>query len=124
MTSRTTLRLALVGAAMAAAAALPLTAQAAAPVLYGSVGPDASFTISLKNAKGAKVTALKAGAYTIKVSDTASIHNFRLTGPGVSKDSGVKTKGTVTWNVTLKKGIYKFVCTPHASIMKGTITVS
>ena len=124
MTSRTTVRLALVGAATAVAAVLPLTAQAAAPVLNGSVGPDTSFTISLKDATGRKVTALKAGAYTIKVSDTAAIHNFHLTGPGVNKDTGVKAKSTVTWNVTLKKGTYKFVCDPHATIMKGTFTVS
>ena len=124
MTLRTTLRLALLGATVAVAAVLPLTAQAAAPALSGSVGPDTNFTITLKDAKGAKVTALKAGAYTIMVSDNSAIHNFHLTGPGVNKDTGVKTKGRVTWNVTLQKGTYKFVCDPHATIMKGSFTVS
>lgn len=125
MTTRT-FRIAAIGAAAAAVAALPLAAQAStqATALKGSVGPDGNFTISLKDAKGAKVTALKAGAYTIKVSDTSSIHNFHLTGPGVNKDTGVGAKGTFTWNVTLKKGTYKFVCDPHATIMKGSFKVS
>ena len=122
MTSSTTLRMALVGAATAVAAALPLTAQAAAPVLNAEVGPG--FTITLKDSKGAAVKSLKAGAYTIKVADKSNIHNFQLSGPGVSKDSGVAAVGSSTWNVTLKKGTYKFVCTPHATIMKGSVTVS
>ena len=122
MTSRTTLRLALVGAATAVAAALPLTAQAAAPVLTAEVGPG--FTITLKGSKGTAVKALKAGAYTIKVADKSNIHNFQLSGPGVSKDSGVGPVGSSTWTVTLAKGVYKFVCTPHATIMKESVTVS
>ena len=122
MTSRTTLRIALVGAVTAVAAALPLTAQAAAPVLKAEVGPG--FTITLKDAKGAAVKKLKAGAYTIKVADKSNIHNFRLTGRGVKKDSGVGPTGTSTWNVTLKKGTYKYDCTPHLTIMKGSVTVS
>ena len=124
MTSRTTLRLALAGTATLVAAALPLTAQAAAPTLNGAVGPDTNFKIALTDAKGGKVTALKAGAYTIRVSDTTAIHNFHLTGPGVNMDSGVKAKGMSTWKVTLQKGTYKFVCDPHATIMKGSFTVS
>jgi plastocyanin len=31
---------------------------------------------------------------------------------------------TTTWKVTLKKGTYKFVCDPHAAIMKGTLKVT
>ena len=122
MTSRTTLRIALVGAAAAVAVALPLTAQAATPILKAEVGPG--FTITLKNGKGAAVKSLKAGAYTIKVADKSNIHDFRLTGPGVNKDSGVGPTGSSTWKVTFKKGVYKFVCTPHATIMKGSFKVS
>ena len=32
-------------------------------------------------------------------------------------------QGKVTWNVTLKKGTYTFVCDPHAATMKGTVKV-
>lgn len=122
MTHRTTLRIALIGAAAAVAAALPLTAQAATPVLKAEVGPG--FTITLKDGRGAAVKLLKVGAYTIKVADKSNIHNFQLTGPGVNKDSGIVPTGSSTWKVTLKKGAYKFVCSPHATIMKGRFTVS
>ena len=83
----------------------------------GTVGPG--FTITLKQG-GKKVTKLKAGKYMFKISDKSNIHNFHLTGPGVNKKTSVGGTGTSTWKVTLKKGTYKFVCDPHASIMKGS----
>ena len=107
-------------AAIIAALVVP-SALAATPTLTGTVGPG--FTITLKKGT-AKVTKLKAGAYVIKVSDKSKIHNFRLKGPGVNKTTSVGGTGTSTWKVTLKKGKYTFVCDPHASIMKGTFTVS
>jgi plastocyanin len=107
-------------AAIVAALVVP-SALAATPTLTGTVGPG--FTITLKKGT-AKVTKLKAGAYVIKVSDKSKIHNFRLKGPGVNKTTSVGGTGTSTWKVTLKKGKYTFVCDPHASIMKGTFTVS
>jgi plastocyanin len=117
----TRIRLALV-AAIVAVSALGLTGMAqAATTLTGTVGPG--FTISLK--QGAKkVTTLKAGSYTIKIADKSNIHNFHLTGPGVNKTTSVGATGASTWKVTLKKGTYKFVCDPHASIMKGSFKVT
>jgi plastocyanin len=107
----------LVGAAFVVAA----TASAAVPVLKGTDGPG--FTISLK--KGTtKVTKLKAGKYKIVIKDLSNIHNFHLTGPGINKKTGVGAQGTFTWTVTLKKGTYKFICDPHAAIMKGTFKVT
>ena len=73
---------------------------------------------------GKKVTKLKAGSYTFKISDKSNIHNFHLTGPGVNKKTTVGGTGSSTWTVTLKKGTYKYVCDPHASFMKGSFTVS
>ena len=70
------------------------------------------------------MTSLKAGKYTIAVKDTASTHNFHLTGPGVNKSTSVGGKITTSWTVTLKKGTYKSVCDPHKSFMKGSFTVS
>jgi plastocyanin len=97
------------------------SASAATPTLTGTVGPG--FTITLK--KGAKnVTSLKAGKYKIVVKDLSNIHNFHLKGPGVNKDTGVGKKGTLSWTVTLKKGTYKYVCDPHATIMKGSFKVT
>ena len=96
-------------------------ATAATPTLTGTVGPG--FTITLTQG-GKKVTKLKAGVYTFKIGDKSSIHDFHLTGPGVDKKTSVGGTGTSTWKLTLKKGTYKFVCDPHATIMKGSFTVS
>jgi plastocyanin len=42
----------------------------------------------------------------------------------VNKKTGLGFTGTAKWTVTLKKGTYKFVCDPHAAIMKGSFKVS
>jgi plastocyanin len=97
------------------------SASAATPTLNATDGPG--FTISLKKG-GKKVTSLKAGKYKIVVKDLSDLHNFHLTGPGVNKKTGVGPKGTFTWTVTLKKGTYKYICDPHATIMKGSFKVS
>ena len=55
--------------------------------------------------------------------DRASDHNFHLVGPGVNKASSVDAAGTQTWRVTLKRGVYRFVCDPHADDMKGSFRV-
>jgi plastocyanin len=106
---------------LAAALVVVASASAATPTLNGVDGPG--FTISLKKG-GTKVTSLKAGKVKIVIKDLSNIHNFHLTGPGVNKMTGVGAKGTFTWTVTLKKGTYKFVCDPHAAIMKGSFKVT
>jgi hypothetical protein len=109
-------------AALVAALIVPSAfARSSATTLNGTVGPG--FTITLTKA-GKKVGKLKAGKYVIKVADKANNHNFHLKGPGVDKKTSVGGKGTFTWNVTLKKGKYTFVCDPHSSFMKGSFTVS
>jgi plastocyanin len=114
----TLLALAAAGTALAVAA----PAGAALPKLAGTVGPG--FTITLKQS-GKAVKTLKAGAYSITVSDRSNIHNFRLKGPGVNREiTAVGFMGTKTVVVRLKKGKYTFVCDPHASIMKGSFTVT
>jgi plastocyanin len=108
-------------AATAALLALALAGPApAATKLVATVGPG--FTITLTKG-GKKVTKLAPGAYTITVRDRAAVHNFFLKGPGVTRNSGVGFVGTRTWNVTLKRGKYSYVCTPHAMSMKGSFTV-
>jgi plastocyanin len=113
-------RLALV-ALVAAALVVVASASAATPTLNATDGPG--FTITLKKGK-TKVTSLKAGKYKIVVKDLSNIHNFHLKGPGLDKKTGVGSKGTFTWTVTLKKGTYKYICDPHASIMKGSFKVT
>ncbi len=113
----------LISVAAVLALAVPLSAPAgtSATKLTGTTGPG--FTITLKKA-GKKVTTLTKGSYTITVSDKSNMHDFRLKGPGMNKVvTGVAFRGTKTVTVTLKPGRYTFVCTPHASFMKGSFTV-
>src|SRR3954453_4345039 len=117
-------------AALTAAAVTAGSAVAATPKLAASVSDPLNISLKIGSKK---VSSLKAGKYTIVVKDTASDHNFHLTGPAANKTTPgapkvTRTpggaKGTTTWVVTLKKGTYKFVCDPHASFMKGSFTVS
>ena len=113
------MKIALLAAIVAALAAS--TALAGTPTLNGTVGPG--FTITLKQG-GKTVKTLKAGTYVFKISDKSSIHNFHLTGPGVNKMTTVGGTGAKTWTLKLKKGTYKYVCDPHASIMHGSFKVT
>ncbi len=116
-------RIALFVAGVAAMLVLAAPSGAMGPTkLKGTVGPG--FTITLK--KGTvKVKTLKAGKYSITVSDKSKIHNFHLKGPGVNKViTGTPFQGTKTVTVTLKKGIYRYVCDPHATVMKGSFRVT
>jgi plastocyanin len=115
--TRIRLTLAASSAMLALVAAAPATA---ATKLVATVGP--SFTITLKKA-GKKVTTLPVGAYTITVQDKSNFHNFSLSGPGIKKSTTVAFVGTKTWNVTLRKGRFAYVCMPHASSMRGSFTV-
>jgi hypothetical protein len=58
------------------------------------------------------------------VRDQTKEHNFHLTGPGLTKTTTVAWVGTTKWTVDLKPGTYRFVCDPHAPLMKGSFTVT
>jgi len=107
-------------AALTAVSVAVASASTTATKLVGTDGPG--FTITLTKA-GKKVRTLKPGKYSILIRDKSNIHNFHLIGPGVKKKTDVGFVGNKTWAVTLKKGTYKFVCDPHASIMKGSFKV-
>jgi hypothetical protein len=112
----------MVAACAAAALAAVGSAQAATPKLQAYVSGNSAFKIGL-TLNGKSVKSLKPGKYTIVVKDPATIHNFRLKGPGLNKTTSVSGKGTFTWVVTLKKGKYTFDCDPHITIMHGAFTV-
>jgi len=57
---------------------------------------------------GRKVKALPEGLYTFVVSDRSKSQSFRLKGPSVSRATGVKSRGRVTWTVTLRAGRYTY----------------
>jgi hypothetical protein len=91
-------------------------------MLVATVGTNDGTNISL-TMNGTGVTHLAAGTYEVQVHDNSTSHNFHLTGPGVDKSTEVDTRGVVTWTVTFTDGVYRFVCDPHASFMKGSFTV-
>jgi plastocyanin len=102
-------------AATSAAAAAPKTVQ-------GSVGPG--FTISL-TLKGKTVATLKKGVrYRFLINDQSSIHDFHLTGPGLNRTlTTVDFTGTKSFVLTLRKGVYRYFCDPHAAVMHGSFRV-
>ena len=67
---------------------------------------------------GKAVTRLAAGQYTFVVSDTSRTQNFRLAGPGVSKQTSVRGVGRATWQVRLRRGTYTFSSSARASLKK------
>ena len=90
--------------------------------LVAEVGPGYSIEVKLN---GNDLKTIKAGTYTIKVQDKASIHDFHLIGKGLNKSTTVSFVGTQTWKVTLKPGKVTYQCDPHASMgMKGSFRVT
>lgn len=117
------LKAAIVACSMAIAGVLvPGQAGAATTTIHATVGPG--HTITLKTSAGATIRTLTAGRpYNVVVRDRSDIHNFRLTGPGVSRATGVAFTGTTTWKVTFRVGTYSFKCDPHAD-MRGSFKAS
>ena len=109
------------GAAMGVASAAP----AAHTKVFGVVGINDAFKITLKNAKGKKIKTLKAGTYTFVITDGSHIHSYVVEGPGVERDiTSVNFKGKKTVNIKLRKGKYKYYCRPHESSMFGFVKVT
>src|SRR5437764_15010967 len=79
--------------------------------ISGSVGPG--FNISMSE------SSVTAGSYTINVSDSSTIHNFHLSGPGVNKSTSIAGTGSTSWSVTLQVGTYSFQCDAHPDSMNG-----
>jgi plastocyanin len=112
-------------AALAAAALLAAADGAAVhaqnPKLFGTVGPGES--IVLRDAQGNRVTRLDPGTYDVDVEDLSEEHNFHLRGPGVNRQTGVEGQGKDSWTVTFTDGAYTYLCDPHSTTMRGSITV-
>ena len=84
--------------------------------LTGSVGPG--FEISMGQSEVAP------GSYTLTVDDQATDHNFHLTGPGVDVATEVADRGERdSSRSSSRRARTTFVCDPHATQMKGTLTV-
>lgn len=90
--------------------------------LTGTVGPG--FSIRFADDAGNRITRIPPGAYTVTIKDLAAEHNFHLTGPGgFDMSTDVDAVGTFTWTVNFQVGTYHYQCDPHATIMKGDLTV-
>ena len=114
--------LTLVVGASLAAAALATAGTSKSSGLVGEVGPGYSVEVKLN---GKDLKTIKAGTYTMKVQDKASIHNFHLSGKGLNKATSVSFVGDRTWRVTFKPGKVTYQCDPHASAgMKGSFRVT
>jgi len=104
-----------IGVATAAALALsaaPALAQKAYTVTTSKQNPYAF--------NGMPKT-LKPGTYTFKYVNNSGIeHNLRVGNTATP----VFSRGSKTIKVNLKKGTVKYECTPHNTVMKGTITVT
>jgi len=110
------MRISLAFVVLIATLAMVTSAAAATPTLIGTDGPGFTITLSKKT--------VKAGMYLFVIHDRSAIHNFHLTGPGVNKRTSVPAVATTRWTVKLKRGVYRFVCDPHAAIMNGTLKVT
>lgn len=66
---------------------------------------------------------LSVGAFAIVVDDRSATDGFRLVGPGVSKSTGAKFRGKVTWKVTFAAGRYSYGSALHPK-RRHTFTVS
>jgi NitT/TauT family transport system substrate-binding protein len=78
-------------------------------VLQGTVG-NVFITLRLD---GKAVRTLPHGKYTVVVQDNSKANGFRLSGPGVTKQTSVKGTGRSTWTLTLKKGKYVYSAISH-----------
>jgi hypothetical protein len=93
----------------------PFRADAYISVLSGSP-PSSKLTarvtpsaISLQTPYRRSVSALEAGRYEIVVHDMASRAGFQLVGPGVSRKTGLRFRGTLTWRLSLRSGTYRYL---------------
>jgi len=91
--------------------------------LVGNVPPStAAATVGPKKTISLKPKPTLPGPATITVNDRSKADNFHLTGPGVNKKTGVKTRGKATWNVTLSPGTYRYR-TDKTKKLRGSFTV-
>jgi hypothetical protein len=79
--------------------------------LTGAIGPGAK--LSLKPTSG-----LSAGKAKLAISDASATDGFKLSGPGVTRSTGVAFRGKVTWTVTLKAGTYTYSSVKHPTLKR------
>jgi hypothetical protein len=89
--------------------------------LTGSVGPGKRIALTHPGAR-LRVASLPAGVVVIRVSDRSATDNFHLVGPGVNRATTRLGKPTVTWRLTLKRGLYAYRSDASLSL-RGSVRV-
>jgi hypothetical protein len=83
--------------------------------------PPAAKTASFSVGPGRRLGAparLAAGRYAITVRDLSTADNLHFKGPGVDRKTGVATRVTVRWAVTLKAGTYRLWSDQHPTLRR------
>jgi hypothetical protein len=75
--------------------------------LSATVGPTAKITVTMLGAR-VSVKTVAAGPVVLTVGDRSAKDNFHLVGPGVNRATSKAGKGTFTWRLTLKRGVYTY----------------
>jgi hypothetical protein len=88
-------------------------------LLEASVGK----TVSLKQA-GKAAGRIDPGKYLLIVKDGSTTAGFKLTGPGVSKSTSARRKGTTRFTLTLKPGKYTYFAVGKGARGKGFFIVT
>lgn len=101
----------------------PHASQMRGYFLAGNVPPStATAAVGPKKTISVKPKPTLPGPATIVVNDRSKTDNFHLSGPGVNRKTGVKTRGKVTWNLTLAPGTYTYK-SDKTKKLRGTFTV-
>ncbi len=119
---------------LAATVALKLGAgsshAAVSPTMHAFVHEDNSIGLTFDDgtpigSQARTPPTIPPGAYTIRVVDDATEHNFHLMGPGVDVATDTGATSSPTWSVTLQPGsTYKFQCDTHFDFMYGAFQTS
>lgn len=98
-----------------AAVSAPYRADAYFAALTGSPPPstlgatvEQSGRTTLSTPYGRPVTALTSGTWRVRVHDGSARAGFHLWGPGVDRRTSARFRGSMIWNVTLRRGVYRY----------------
>jgi hypothetical protein len=78
-------------------------------------------TLGAGGALALSAKSVPAGDYRIGVRDRSKTRNVHLVGPGVNRSTGKAFVGTVSWDVTLRRGTYRFGSDP---LLTGRLVVT
>jgi hypothetical protein len=124
------LAMVLLGATAALRLGVSSSHAAVSPTMHAFVHEDQSIGLTFDDGTSVGNQArnppvIPPGAYTIRVVDDATEHNFHLFGPGVDQATDTGGTSSPTWTVTLQPGsTYRFQCDSHADFMYGVFMTS